>query len=248
MAAPDAKLRIDGDNVDGIRFWKLTGEIVLDSTALLREWADRDINMGHRRIIVDMGGVTYANSAGVGALARIIHQVHEKNGMICFYNVIDHSVLRVLEIQPNFDIFQTLDECKGFFLGLAPLTLYLILERSSNLEKILNDALTRLQRTKKYNIKSFIDDNAAFSFLNEISHSHVVILVDGLHQNAGNFIRRIKGHPETSKRHPVLVTIPMNNLDALPELLANNADDFIMTPPNPEELVIRLNQLRGMKT
>ena len=246
MAAPDAKLKIEGENLDGIRVWKLTGELILDSSVLLREWADRELNMGHRRIIVDMAGVTYANSAGIGVLARIIHHAHEKNGMICFYNLIDHNILRVFEIQPNFDIFETLEECRGFFLGLAPITLFVILEKSAFLQNILDKALTRQEKSRKFNIKSFKNSDEAFEFMSEISHQRLVALVDGLHPDAGTLIRKLKGHPEPSRRHPVLVTIPSGDLDALPDLLVNQADDFIVSPPNPEELVIRLNQLKGL--
>lgn len=244
MVAPDARIRLEAETEEGMRIWKMKGELVIDSGILIREWADQDLNAGHRRFALDMAGIKYANSAGIGALAKVIHQIREKNGRVCFYNFSDSNIQRIFEILPNFEIFSTLDECRDYFLGLTPPMTYVLLQQSPATQVSVKDALVRYGKDKSYNLKSFDDPDAAYKLMTDITNPRLLVIVDGMHPKAGSFIRRIKGHPESSKRFPVMVLISPGRIDEVTDMFSDMADDFIMSPPNPQELVLRLNQLK----
>jgi len=244
VTAPDAKIKIEAETDHGLRIWRCSGEIVIESGILIREWAERDLNAGHRKFAVDMSKITYANSAGIGALAKVINEIHQKNGRICFFNFADSNIRRVFEILPGFEIFNTIDECKEFFLGLTPPMLYIVLEQSRVTNAAINDALTRFGKDKGYNIKTYDDPDEAYEFMSEVTNPRLIVIVDGMHPKAMSFVRRIKGHPESSKRYPVMVVVSPGRIDEVLTMVSDMADDFIMSPPNPQELVLRLNQLR----
>lgn len=241
---PITKIRIEADSAQGIRIWKFDGEIVVDSGILIREWAEKDLNAGYRRFAVDMSKVVYANSAGIGALAKIINHIHQSNGRICFFNFQDPNIRRVFEILPGFEIFNTIDECIEYFLGLTPPMVYVVLEQSKGTNLVINDALERFGKDRDYNIKTFGDPDEAYDFISGVTNPRMIVIVDGMHPKAISFIRRVKGHPESSKRYPVMVVVSPGRMDEVLTMVSDMADDFIMAPLNPQELVLRLNQLR----
>jgi DNA-binding response OmpR family regulator len=122
--------------------------------------------------------------------------------------------------------------------------LYVVLEHSKGMHMTVNDALVKYGKDRGYNIKSFDDPDSAYKFLSEITNPRLIAIVDSMHPKAGNFIRRIKGHPETSKRYPVMIVVSPSQIDKVTTMVSDMADDFIISPPNPQELVLRLNQLR----
>lgn len=49
----------------------VTGEVDLTSVGTLRDGLDEQLRSGHRRLVVDLGGVTFLDSTGLGVLVAL---------------------------------------------------------------------------------------------------------------------------------------------------------------------------------
>jgi anti-sigma B factor antagonist len=76
---------------------EVTGEIDVASAPVLRDRVLALLNRGAPSLVVDLRGVTFIDSTGVGSLLRVYHRQTLLGGAIHF--VADqHAVLRVLDL------------------------------------------------------------------------------------------------------------------------------------------------------
>jgi anti-sigma B factor antagonist len=76
-----SQLQIAEHQTDDIVVLTLSGQILLDDGDLaFRRQIHDVIGRGHRKIIVDLGGVTYIDSAGLGMMAAKLKTVREAGG------------------------------------------------------------------------------------------------------------------------------------------------------------------------
>jgi anti-sigma B factor antagonist len=93
----------------GVIILDLTGRLILgDGEQLFREKVDELIERRYTRILVNLGGVSYIDSAGVGALVWKYVTVRRRGGALKLLNLQPRthavlSVTRLLTVLENFD-------------------------------------------------------------------------------------------------------------------------------------------------
>ena len=65
---------------DGIIILAVTGRLGTVSSGILVDALSQEIREGHLRLLVDLAGVDYVSSAGLGALQEIAQRLHESRG------------------------------------------------------------------------------------------------------------------------------------------------------------------------
>lgn len=86
----------------------LTGQIVLDDGDLAFRRCIHDlIDRGETKILVDLAGVTYIDSSGVGMMAAKLKTVRDKGGDIRLIrlNSRGHRLFSVAKLHTAFEIF-----------------------------------------------------------------------------------------------------------------------------------------------
>lgn len=109
MADKTSKLQIAERQVEDVTVLFLTGEITLDDgeLALGRRVDDLVLKQGRRKILLDLGGVTYIDSAGVGMIAAELKIVRAKGGALKLVHLAQnsHRVLAMLKLMSVFECF-----------------------------------------------------------------------------------------------------------------------------------------------
>ena len=103
-----SKLAIEERHVDDVVVLTLTGEITFDDGDLkFGRWVDDLLAKGHRKILLNMAGVTYIDSAGVGMMAGEYKIVRSKGGALRLLNLANksHRVLAVMKLMTVFEVF-----------------------------------------------------------------------------------------------------------------------------------------------
>ena len=67
---------------------------------------------GAKNIVLDMGGVSWLNSMGVGAIMRSYTTVKSLNGELCLARLTDkaHSLFVITQLVKVFKVYETVDE------------------------------------------------------------------------------------------------------------------------------------------
>jgi anti-anti-sigma factor len=106
----DSRLDIQERHEGDVTVLVLTGQITLDDGDLAFRRAVHDLlDRGRTRIVVDIGSVTYIDSAGVGMLAGKLKTVREKGGDLKLARISSKSQ-RVLGMMKLLLAFETFDE------------------------------------------------------------------------------------------------------------------------------------------
>jgi anti-sigma B factor antagonist len=105
----DSKLHIDERQLDDVTLLVLTGEMLLDDGDLaFRRRIHELVERGRVKILVDLAGVTYIDSSGVGMMAAKLKTVRESGGDIRLLrlNARGNRLLSVAKLHTAFEIFQ----------------------------------------------------------------------------------------------------------------------------------------------
>ena len=108
MPENESKLAIDERQVGDVVVVSLKGEIALDDGDLkFGRWIDDLLKKGQRKILVDLGGVTYIDSAGVGMMVFEFKAAHGNGGVLKLLNLTGHSnrVLSTVKLKSIFEVF-----------------------------------------------------------------------------------------------------------------------------------------------
>ncbi len=106
----DIQERRDGD----VTVLALTGQIVLDDGDLaLRKRVHDLLDQGRSRIVLDLGGVTYIDSSGVGMIAGKLKTVRERGGDMKLLNTTSRSqtLFGMMKLLVLFETFE--DEARA---------------------------------------------------------------------------------------------------------------------------------------
>ena len=105
-----SKLEIDERQADDVAILKLTGQILLDDGDLAfgRRISDL-LARGMVRIVVDLGGVTFIDSSGVGMMAAKLKQVRTQGGDVRLLHLTSRSQ-RLLGMMKLVSVFETFDD------------------------------------------------------------------------------------------------------------------------------------------
>jgi len=94
------------------------GEVDVYTAPKLKETLARAIEDGCDRIIIDLDGVEFMDSSGLGALVSGLRSVKEKNGFMVVTNPRE-AILKVLKItglDKSFPIYGSLEEARAQLL------------------------------------------------------------------------------------------------------------------------------------
>jgi anti-sigma B factor antagonist len=107
---PESKLSIVERQVDGVTVLILTGQILLDDGDLaFRRQVHDLISRGSVKIVVDLGGVTYIDSSGVGMMAAKLKTVRESGGDMRLVHLTSRSQ-RLLGMMKLMTVFETFED------------------------------------------------------------------------------------------------------------------------------------------
>lgn len=122
MTERPSKLTI-GERPEGdITILQLSGEITVDDGDIaFGRYVDGLIRAGRVMIVINLAGVTYIDSAGVGMMVAELKMVKEAHGVMKLSNLTarSHHLLAMMKLKMVFDIFD--DEAaavKSFQWGL----------------------------------------------------------------------------------------------------------------------------------
>jgi anti-sigma B factor antagonist len=106
---PESKLTIEERHADDVTVLVLTGQMLLDDGDLAFGRRIRDlIDRGFAKIVLDLGGVTYIDSSGVGMLVAKLKALREKGGdmKLLHLNRRAESLFGMLKLLIVFDRFE----------------------------------------------------------------------------------------------------------------------------------------------
>ncbi|MGH9386111.1 MAG: STAS domain-containing protein [Vicinamibacterales bacterium] len=109
MGPQESKLQIEERHVEDITILSLTGQITLDDGDLqFGKKVDSLLKAGRLRILVDLGGVTYIDSSGVGMLAAQVRIVRNKGGALKLVHLTgrSHRTLATMKLVSVFETFE----------------------------------------------------------------------------------------------------------------------------------------------
>jgi anti-sigma B factor antagonist len=101
-------LKINVREVDGIGVVALDGRVVLgDESNALREQVKKMLAEGKKKIVLDMGNVTYIDSAGLGALVAAHHSARTQGATLKLSNLGQkfQEILQVTKLLTVFDVY-----------------------------------------------------------------------------------------------------------------------------------------------
>jgi anti-sigma B factor antagonist len=105
-----SKLTIDETRIDDVTVLALSGEMLLDDGDLVfRKRIHELLDEGRRQIVVNLIGVTYIDSSGVGMIAGKLKTVRERGGDMKLANFSSRSQ-RVFGMMKLLIAFETFDD------------------------------------------------------------------------------------------------------------------------------------------
>ena len=100
--------------VSGVTIVDLSGRITLgEGSVLLRDMVRDLVTKGQRKILLNLGDVTYIDSSGIGELVSAFTTVRNQGGELKLLNLTKkvHDLLQITKLYTVFDIHE--DEAKA---------------------------------------------------------------------------------------------------------------------------------------
>ncbi len=110
-------LSIDSKFENNVTVIAIEGEITFENSVQLREKIDEECKAGHYNIVIDLIGLKYMSSAGMGVLVHGLKQTRANNGDLRLINLSEkmHRVFLITQFTNNFKILKTLEEAVNSF-------------------------------------------------------------------------------------------------------------------------------------
>lgn len=107
---PPEKLSLDTEDQGGVRILRLTGRCTVASNQVLKDAVQSSLAEGKQRIIFDLGGCDFMDSAGLGCLVACRFSCARKGGALILCNVSAGvlSSLRLARLDHILPIHRTL--------------------------------------------------------------------------------------------------------------------------------------------
>ena|ERR1700752_1849158 len=118
----ESKLRMEERHVDDVTVLILTGQILMDDGDLAFGKRIQDLmGRGRAKIVLDLGGVTYIDSSGVGMLVAKLKTLKDRSGNIKLLHLTSRSesLLGMLKLLIVFETFQDEGAAVRSFAGPA---------------------------------------------------------------------------------------------------------------------------------
>ncbi len=111
MAATELRVETGFLKEHGVAVVRLFGSLDGNTFDLLERELQKQFKAGRHRIVLDLAGVDYISSAGVGVFIGALHEVQERHGNIVLLNPTD-DVREVLELLNLTVLMQVVDELR----------------------------------------------------------------------------------------------------------------------------------------
>ncbi len=103
-------LRVESRKVDGVTILDMEGRIVLgEPTAALRDEFEKLIDRGDKKILMNLEGVSYIDSSGLGALVSGFMTVKNRQGQMKLLSLTS-KVRELLQITKLLTVFEVFDD------------------------------------------------------------------------------------------------------------------------------------------
>jgi anti-sigma B factor antagonist len=93
--------------VDGVTIIDLSGRITLgEGSVVLRDTIRNSVGQGMKKIILNLGDVTYIDSSGIGELVSAYTSVRNQGGELKLLNLTKkvHDLLQITKLYTVFDV------------------------------------------------------------------------------------------------------------------------------------------------
>jgi anti-sigma B factor antagonist len=100
-------MKVSTRQVDGITIVDLSGRITLgEGSVVLRDVVRELVGKGDKRILLNLGDVTYIDSSGIGELVSAYTTVRNQGGELKLLNLTKkvHDLLQITKLYTVFDI------------------------------------------------------------------------------------------------------------------------------------------------
>jgi anti-sigma B factor antagonist len=101
-------MQIDERSVGNVKVLDMSGKLT-QGDAMFKDKIHSMVNQGHNKILINMAGVTYIDSAGLGELVGAFTTVKRAGGSVKFQNVTG-KVKDLLTITKLVTVFETFDQ------------------------------------------------------------------------------------------------------------------------------------------
>jgi anti-sigma B factor antagonist len=102
-------MHIEERSVEGVIVLDVTGKITLgDGDQLLKDKVNSLVNQGHTKILLNLAGVPYIDSAGLGEIVRTYTTVSRQGGSLKLLNL-TKRITDLLSITKLLTVFETFD-------------------------------------------------------------------------------------------------------------------------------------------
>lgn len=117
MSSIDTQLIVNREDRDGIRVYRITGELDAVSALQLSSEIEADIKSGVVKHIYDFREVTYIASAGLGVFISQRDPVDNQGGKLVFFGMRENvfQVFNLLGLSELFEIVETEKEAFEVF-------------------------------------------------------------------------------------------------------------------------------------
>ncbi len=102
-------LKVNTRQVDGVTIVDLEGRIVLgEATAMLRETLQALVARGQKRVLLNLAGIHYVDSSGLGALVSGFTSVTGQQGQLKLLHLTTkvHDLLQITKLLTVFDVYE----------------------------------------------------------------------------------------------------------------------------------------------
>ncbi len=93
--------------VDGVTIFDLSGRITLgEGSTVLRDLVRQNVAKGNKKILLNLGDVTYIDSSGIGELVSAFTSVRNAGGELKLLNLTKkvHDLLQITKLYTVFDV------------------------------------------------------------------------------------------------------------------------------------------------
>jgi len=100
-------MKSNSRRVDGVTIMDLSGRITLgEGSVLLRDQIRELLGKGEKKILLNLGDVTYIDSSGIGELVSAFTTVRNQGGELKLLNLTKkvHDLLQITKLYTVFDV------------------------------------------------------------------------------------------------------------------------------------------------
>jgi anti-sigma B factor antagonist len=102
-------MKLDTRYEDEILIVDIEGEVDLYNAPQIKDVVSKNVQDGFIKVIINLDGVTYIDSSGIGSLIFCRSLLKQNNGALCILKIHD-SVKRVFELTKLTSIFSVFDD------------------------------------------------------------------------------------------------------------------------------------------